>query len=295
MRSLKALVIRNLKCYIRYKSNIIYSLLSIIITVGLYILFMSKTYTDSMKQILEPFGATNYQWMSDSIMLSGLIPILSISVSLVALAIIVEDKQNKIAMDFMVAPINRNIWMLSYLISSLIICSVASLALIVFSDLYLFFISGYALTFLQLIKILGITLLGVFFGNMFMVFLISFAKTTNVVGGMGTIVGTLQGFISGCYMPLGVFPKTMRYILYSLPFAQMSSLIRDVYLENATKVMGLSAEGSFALNEISKFYGIELHFGNWNMPLWLMIISVLSFTIIFAIIAGFRFLKFKNK
>lgn len=295
MGSLSALIKRNIKCYLRVKSNIVYSLLTIIITLGLYILFMSRSYTDSMKQVLEPFGAVNYQWLSDSLMLSGLIPILSITVSLVVFSIIVEDRQNKISMDFMVAPINRNIWMLSYLFSSIIICTVASLGLIIFSDIYLLIISGYGLSFFQIIKILGITLLGLFFGNMFMLFLISFAKNTNVVGGIGTIVGTMQGFVSGCYMPLGMFPEAVRYILYSLPFAQMSSLIRGVYIEKAPEVMGLSQEGTYALNEIIKFYGVELNFENWNMPSWLMIVCVLAFTSIFTLVAGYRFIKMKIK
>ncbi len=295
MGSLKALIKRNIKCYLRVKSNIFYSLLSVIIIVGLYLLFMSKSYTDSMESVLKQFGAVNYQWLSDSIMLSGLIPVLSITVSLVVMGIIVEDKQNKISMDFMVAPISRNIWMLSYLFASLIICSVASLGFIIFSDVYLFIVSGYALSFLQLIKVLGITLLGLLFANIFMLFLISFAKNTSVVGAMGTIIGTLQGFISGCYMPLGMFPEGLRYVLYSLPFAQMSSLIRGVYVENASQVMNLSNEGILAYKEISQFYGIELIYESWSMPSWLMIVSVAAFTLVFASIAAYRFIEMKNK
>ncbi|HEY8443715.1 MAG TPA: ABC transporter permease [Clostridia bacterium] len=295
LRGLNVLIKRNIKCYLREKSNIFYSLLTVIIVVGLYILFMSKLYTDDIIKNLEPLGATNFQWLADSIMLSGLIPILSISVSLVVLGIIVTDKEDKIIMDFMVAPIDRSVWMLSYFISSLIICAVASFGMVFLTDLYLFIISGYALSFMQLIKILGITLLSLIFGNIFMIFLISFVKTSNGVGGIGTIIGTLQGFVSGCYMPFGVMPQWINYALYSLPFAQMSSLIREVYLENAQTVMNLNSQSMMFLEGWKEFYGVTMKFNDWTMPYWLMVVNILAFTIIFGVISAYRFIKMKNK
>lgn len=295
MKSLGILVKRNIKCYLREKSNIFYSLLTIIIIVGLYILFMSKIYTDDIKRNLEPLGATNFQWLSDSVMLSGLIPILSISVSLVVLSIIVTDKESKITMDFMVAPIDRSIWMLSYFVSSIIICAVASFGMVLLSDLYLFIVSGYTLSFLQLIKIFGIVILGVVFGNIFMLFIISFVKTSNGVGGVGTITGALQGFISGCYMPFGVMPQWLNYTLYALPFAQMSSLIRSVYLEKAETVMNLNSQSVMFLEGWKDFYGVNLKYGDWTMPYWIMVIIILSFTIFLGVISAYRFIKMKDK
>jgi multidrug/hemolysin transport system permease protein len=295
MNALGVLVKRNIKCYLRERSNIFYSLLTIIIVLGLYILFMSKLYTDDIKKVLEPMGATNYQWLSDSVMLSGLIPILSISISLVVLGVIVTDKENKITMDFMVAPIDRSIWMLSYFISSIIICAIASFGLVLLSDLYLFIVSGYALSFFQIIKILGIVILGVLFGNIFMVFIISLVKTSNGVGGIGTIVGTLQGFISGCYMPFGVMPQWLNYALYALPFAQMSSLIRSVYLERAQTVMNLNSQSMVFLEGWKDFYGVNLKFETWTMPYWLMVVMILSFTIVLGVISAYRYIKMKEK
>ena len=295
MKSLNVLVKRNIKCYLREKSNILYSLLTIIITIGLYILFMSKLYTEDTQRDLEPLGVTNFQWLSDSVMLSGLIPILSITVSLVVLGIIITDQETKITMDFMVAPINRSVWMLSYIISSIIICAVASFGMVILSDIYLFIISGYALSFLQLLKIFGIIILSLIFGNMFMLFIISFVKTSNALGGVGAIVGTLQGFISGCYMPFGLFPKGVYYTLYSLPFAQMSSLIRSVYLENVQTVMKLNAESLPYMEAWKNLFGVNLIYENWTMPVWLMIVNILVFTLIFGFISAYRFTKMKNK
>lgn len=295
MGSLKAMVSRNIKCYLRTRSNIVYSLMSVIIIVGLYVLFLSRTYTDQMKTELAQFSATNIQWLSDSIMLSGLIPIISITVSLVVLGIMVEDKEKKIALDFMVAPINRNLWTLSYLITSFLICAVASFGLILFSGIYLYAISGYAWTFLQILSILGVTLLGLFFGNVFMLFVISFAKTANAVGGIGTIVGTMLGFVSGCYMPLGVFPDPAVNFLNSLPFAQNTSLIRKVFLERAPEIMNIKSEGVAYLNEMLKFYGTDISFGSWQVPTALIVVSILLYTTVLAVIAGVRYFKLQNK
>lgn len=256
---------------------------------------MSKLYTQDLSHNLEPLGATNFRWLSDSIMLSGLIPILSISVSLVVLSIIVTDKENKITMDFMVAPINRSIWMLSYFISSLIICAVASIGMVILTDIYLFIVSSYFLSFLQIIKILGIVILSLIFGNLFMLFLISFVKTSNGIGGIGTIIGTLQGFVSGCYMPFGVLPKGLYYTLYSLPFAQLSSLIRSVFLEQAPTVMNLNSESVLIFNGWKNFFGVNLIYESWTMPQWIMILNILGFTLVLGLICAYRFIKMKDK
>lgn len=219
MKSLNVLVKRNIKCYLREKSNILYSLLTIIITIGLYILFMSKLYTEDTQRDLEPLGVTNFQWLSDSVMLSGLIPILSITVSLVVLGIIITDKESKITMDFMVAPINRSVWMLSYIISSIIICAVASFGMVILSDIYLFIISGYALSFLQLLKIFGIIILSLIFGNMFMLFIISFVKTSNALGGSEPLWAHCKVLYQDAICLLAYFPK--EFITHYIAFLSL--------------------------------------------------------------------------
>ena len=46
---MKGLVIRNLKLYFKDKGAVFFSLLGVLIVIGLYILFLGDTFTDGLK------------------------------------------------------------------------------------------------------------------------------------------------------------------------------------------------------------------------------------------------------
>ena len=51
---MKGLVIRNLKLYFKDKGAVFFSLLGVLIVIGLYILFLGDTFTDSLKEFYKP-------------------------------------------------------------------------------------------------------------------------------------------------------------------------------------------------------------------------------------------------
>ena len=290
MNSLTMLIKRNIKFYYRYKSNIVYSFLSVMIIIGLNILFLSKMTTDGFAASFPGIDRAKLSFLTDSIMFAALIPISSLSVSLVALSVMVNDVEKKINLDFMTAPIKRSVIMLSYLLSSLIICLVVALIFIAFSGVYLFIESGVFFSPLQIFYMLAATLLSVLFSNIIILYIMSFLKTENGVGGLGTLIGTLIGFISGAYMPIGVMPEAIRYVINVLPFLQTTALIKQAYLPNVAKVLG-----DVDLTEVYKLYGSDIYFKNFIMPPYLLIISIIAYTVLFGILALIRFRKLQNK
>ena len=51
---MKGLVIRNLKLYFKDKGAVFFSLLGVLIVIGLYILFLGDTFTDGLKGFYKP-------------------------------------------------------------------------------------------------------------------------------------------------------------------------------------------------------------------------------------------------
>ena len=51
---MKGLVIRNLKLYFKDKGAVFFSLLGVLIVIGLYILFLGDTFTDGLKEFYKP-------------------------------------------------------------------------------------------------------------------------------------------------------------------------------------------------------------------------------------------------
>lgn len=58
MRMLWLQTLRNLKIFVKDKANIFFALLAPLIVLGLYILFLGKTQTDTLLDVLKGMGVT---------------------------------------------------------------------------------------------------------------------------------------------------------------------------------------------------------------------------------------------
>ena len=95
---MKGLVIRNLKLYFKDKGAVFFSLLGVLIVIGLYILFLGDTFTDGLKEFYKPENI-----MSGWIM-AGLLAITSLTTTMGAFSTMIQDKEKKIFKDFYCAP-----------------------------------------------------------------------------------------------------------------------------------------------------------------------------------------------
>ena len=87
---------RNLKLFFRDRSAVFFSLLAIFIIIGLYAVFLGDVWlTDSMKDI-EHADVLMNSWL-----VSGLLAVASITTTMGAFGVMIDDKVKKINKDFM--------------------------------------------------------------------------------------------------------------------------------------------------------------------------------------------------
>jgi multidrug/hemolysin transport system permease protein len=229
MRPVLQLTKRNIKLFLRNKAEVFFSFLSVFIILGLYVLFLGDVQIQNLKSMVggnfPEVEILVYAWM-----MSGLVAVSSVTLSLGALGRMVQDRERKVFNDFMVAPIHRWQLILGYLFSTLIISFSISFVLFIVSQVVLVIKGAEWMPLISSLQVLGIIVLLTLSSGLLLLFAISFVHNETVFSLVSTIVGTLIGFVTGAYMPMGVMPRIVQDVCNLIPVSQGASLLRHLYM-----------------------------------------------------------------
>ena len=216
---------RNLKVYFRDRSAVFFSLLAVLIVLGLYVLFLGDQLVSSFKDKID--GA---QQLMDCWIMAGILAVTPVCTTLGSFGAIVNDKSKKIIKDFRCSPIKAGSLAGGYILSSFfigIIMSVFALALI---EIY-FLIKGYALlSALQFLEVFGVIFISVLTSSALMYLIVSLFSSQNAFATASTIIGTLIGFITGIYLPIGSTDQSIQYVIEFFPISHAASLFRKILM-----------------------------------------------------------------
>lgn len=221
------LVKRNLKLFFRDRVSVFFSLLSVFIIIGLYVLFLGNMMSDSFRNLL----GSSTRFTIDSWIMAGILSVTSITATMGAFQIMVEDSTKKISKDFLSAPLKRSQLVGGYIISSFLIGLVMSIAALVLAEVYILAGGGELLELMALLKLLGVMLISVFAGSSMVFFMVSFFKSSSAFATASTILGTLIGFITGIYIPIGSLPSTIQTVIKIFPISHSAALFRQIMME----------------------------------------------------------------
>lgn len=289
MRKIMALSVRNLRLFVRDKALVFFSFLSVIIILGLYVLFLGDIQVQNIRSMIQmdipEIDALVYAWM-----LPGLIAVASITLSLGNMGRLVDDAQGENLNDFLVSPLKRTQLILSYLISSIIITSFISLCMFALSIVIVKLKGGPWLDFEQILQSLGIIVLLIISSALMSLYIASWVKTQNTYGVVNSMVGTFIGFVTGAYMPMGIMPVFVQNMFNILPVSLGASLLRQVYLGPILDTVFKNAPVEM-LSEYRYFQGVDLKvFGHILTPQFMLVGIGVSIVLLFI----FNFLRFKD-
>jgi len=292
------LVKRNMLRYLRDKAAVFFSFLSIFIVLFLYLFFLADMQVDSIMNSIKNIpgfedreGAV--QFMVNTWLIAGLLAVNTITMPISILSMKVEDRYNKVGDDFNATPAKRYQIVLGYIISAWIIGLVTSLVILIVGEAYIVMKGGELLSFLGILKVLGIVMLSIImFSGMFYI-LIIFLKSANQVGTVNTLVGTFSGFLGGIYVPLGVL-GTVGTVIKFFPLAHTATLLRQVFMENSIDRVFEGAPSSVA-RDIREFYGVDLAVGSHILTPLEMILIILGFSIVCYAVSVILTAKLKRK
>jgi len=268
MYDLVSLVKRHTLAFLRDKTAVFFSFLSVIILLALYFLFIGRQYTSDLPDVVSE-GTKIF--LSVSVIMGGVLVINTVSLALGVMGNIITDLQFKKLDAFLVTPIKRYKIILSYYMTSIMVTSVLTLSMWILTVLYVGVVGGHWYSLLTIMQVSGLIVFFTFISASLMIFLTTILKSVNAFGALSGVLGTLIGFMSGIYMPLFVLGKSMAYVASVIPFTHMTILLKQVLLKEPYALL----PDAVAQN-ISLFYGTnEIGvFGQTVAMIWLMLGSL---------------------
>lgn len=247
--------VRNLKVFFKDKSAVFFSLLAVFIIIGLYALFLGDVWVNSFQ------GLEGVRYLMDSWIVAGLLAVTSVTTTMGAFGIMVEDKAKKIVKDFTASPLKYRNIAGGYVISAFVIGVILSIVSLVLAEVYIVANGGELMSLGVFLKVLGLILLATFTNTSLVLFIVSFFNSTNAFATASSIIGTMIGFLTGIYLPVGQLPEAVQWVVKVFPVSHAASLFRQVIMEEP---LGATFENASAetVAGFKEAMGVTLKFGD---------------------------------
>ena len=265
---------RNLLVFFRDRSAVFFSLLASFIIIGLYVLFLGDVWSGNFNQF------ENAREMMDNWVMAGLLAVTTVTTTMGAFGTMVDDKQRKIDKDFYSSPVSRRSLAGGYVLSSFVIGLIMSLVTLVLAEVYIVAEGGAFMSLSSLVRVLGLILLADFTNTAMVFFITSFFSSQNAFATASTVIGTLIGFLTGIYLPAGMLPEAVQWVIKLFPASHAGALLRQVMMADpmAAAFTGVPEE---YIAQFKEMLGVTFKFGSTE-------VSVLT-SILILVISGLVF------
>lgn len=267
MEQFFAITGRNIKIYLRDRGAVFFSLLSTIIVIGLMVFFLGDMNIESIIKLLEQFpgrDAAQDEENAKAIVLSwtsaGILSINAVTVTLACFSGMIKDRVTGKLNAIYTAPVSRLVITAGYIaaawVSSVIVC-VITLAV---TEVYGILVGMNPYDIITHLKLLGLILVNSFVFAAMMYPIALLAKTEGAWSGLGTVIGTLVGFLGGIYIPISALADSIVNFMKCTPILYSTAMFRKVMNTEIIEetFVGTSME---LIAEYRKAMGIDLQIG----------------------------------
>lgn len=220
---------RNITIFFRDKANVFFSMMVVLIIIGLYVLFLGDNLVGGM-------DVPNAQPLMENWIMAGVLATASLTTTLGAFGIMVNDRSDNRDKDFLATPISNGKRVAGYLTGIFTIGFVMTLFTFLVAQVYLYYSYGQFFQWDELLALLGITLLSVLSSTAMMYMIVEFFTSPMAFETASSLLSTMVGFIAGVYVPLGSLPQFVQYLGMLFPVTHGASLYRQVMMQSDMNV-----------------------------------------------------------
>lgn len=283
------LIKRSLKLYFRDRSAVFFSLLAVFIIIALYAVFLGDVWLpESMRKL------QRVDYLMNSWLVSGLLAVASVTTTMGAFGIMIEDKTKKINLDFYASPVKRSVFTGGYLGGVILIGIIMSLVTFVLAQIYIVLKGGVIVAPITALKVILLILLTTVANTSLMCFVATFFNSQNAFGTAQTVIGTLIGFLTGIYLPIGSLPNSVQTIIKLFPASHAAALFRQVLMEEPMKLSFTGGAVPY-LNVFKEHMGVVYSIGGQEISPFISIWILAGTAIIFYALSVWRLSKNASK
>ena len=291
---------RNLKLYLRDRGAIFFSLLSMIIVIGLMVFFLGDMNVNAITDLLAQFpehdpaadaehaGLLVLAWTC-----AGILSINAVTVTLAVYSIMIKDRVDGKLSSIYTAPVSRAVIAGGYVCSAWVCSMFMCTATLIIAECFCCLKGMPVFGLLTHLQLLGMIAVNSFTFSTIMYVAALFAKTNGAWSGIGTVVGTLVGFLGAIYVPVGSLADSIVTVLKCSPVLYGTAMFRNV-MTKAIMDSTFTAVPEEVVAEYRRVMGIDLTVGTHMVSVTEELLLLGIFGMIFLIV-GIVLLKYSRK
>ena len=280
MKTVGALVKRNVKLFFKDKGTFFTAMITPIILLVLYATFLYNVYEDSFTANANaPFPGETLEGLVGGLLFSSLLAVSAVTVSFCANLCMVADKFSGAKGDLCISPVKPRSLALSYYFSTVINGLIISLVATLLGCVYLACMGWYLSVSDVLCFLLDVVLL-VLFGTALSSLVCYPLTTQGQLSAVGSIVSSGYGFICGAYMPISSFSEGLQKVLSFFPGTHGTSLLRNHALGGVFEELAAQGFPAEAIEAMKTVSDCNIQFFGNTVEIWQMYLVLAGVTLL---------------
>ena len=250
MRGILGLIKRNLLLFFKDWQSILFSLLTSIIVLVLYLLFLKGTFVSAMQSAMEQYPGLasmlpqkDIDMFANLFLLSGILGSAMISVPFSCITTLVRDRANKVDYDILATPLKRGQIIFAYFVSAVLTSTLLTSIILAVGLIGIRMQGNMYLNASQVIKAFSIVALGSISASAIFMIVVLFFKTVSACEAFFGILSAASGFVIGAYIPISQFSNEVQTVCNLFPASQITIMLRNILLNGLLEHINTSLQG----------------------------------------------------
>ena len=250
MRGILGFIKRNVLLFFKDWQSILFSLLTSIIVLILYLLFLKGTFVSAIQSAMERYPGLasmvpqkDIDMFANLFLLSGILGSAMISVPFSCITVLVKDRANKVDYDILATPMKREQIILAYFVSAVLTSILLNSIILAVGLIGIRMQGNMYLNISQVIKAFSIVALGSISASAIFMIVVLFFKTVSACEAFFGILSAASGFVIGAYIPISQFSNEVQTVCNLFPASQITIMLRNILLNGLLEHINTSLQG----------------------------------------------------
>ena len=250
MMGILGLIKRNLLLFFKDWQSILFSLLTSIIVLVLYLLFLKGTFVSAIQSAMEQYPGLasmvlqkDIDMFTNLFLLSGILGSAMISVPFSCITVLVKDRANKVDYDILATPMKRGQIIFAYFVSAVLTSTLLTDIILAVGLIGIRMQGNMYLNISQVVKAFSIVALGSISASAIFMIVVLFFKTVSACEAFFGILSAASGFVIGAYIPISQFSNEVQTVCNLFPASQITIMLRNILLNGLLDHINTSLQG----------------------------------------------------
>ena len=250
MRGILGFIKRNVLLFFKDWQSILFSLLTSIIVLVLYLLFLKGTFVSAIQSAMEQYPGLasmvpqkDIAMFANLFLLSGILGSAMISVPFSCITVVVKDRANKVDYDILATPMKRGQIIFAYFVSAVLTSILLNSIILAVGLIGIRMQGNMYLNISQVVKAFSVVALGSISASAIFMIVVLFFKTVSACEAFFGILSAASGFVIGAYIPISQFSNEVQTVCNLFPASQITIMLRNILLNGLLEHINTSLQG----------------------------------------------------